>query len=475
MSTGFSAQRFTAAHIAALKPGATRSDIADPAVAGLVLRVLTTGTKSWLFRFKWNRKATRMSLGTFPTVGLADARQLALKNREWLSKGIDPRRAVDRNRRLSAQAVALRPGTTARTASEPPDSKAFLDRLAATPKNSIPTPEPGDKSTVLFVAHEYVEKWFKNGRKPRDPTETCRMLRKDVLPRWHWRDARTITSREIIECLDTIVARGAPVAANRTATMLGHMFRFAIHRSILENSPVQLLYKPGGKEERRKRVLSESELRSFLRNIRNICRTERRARVLMVLLLTMQRRSELAVAEWCEFDFENKQWQIPAAHTKNRRGHVLPLTDWAIVELKALKELANGSRFVIPGKRNDRAANPKLISRGVKRLLPRFIARKIEAFTPHDLRRTGRTSLGRLGVTPFIAERVINHSKDVLEETYDLWEYFDEKREALERWAGYLLRLMADPRTRGQAVQTGRRRVTRLENRAYDPLAERSD
>ena len=49
-------------------------------------------------------------------------------------------------------------------------------------------------------------------------------------------------------------------------------------------------------------------------------------------------------------------------------------------------------------------------------------AQQIEAFTPHDLRRTSRTTLGRLGVTPFIAERVINHSKDVLEETYDLWD-----------------------------------------------------
>jgi integrase len=362
---------------------------------------------------------------------------------------------------LSAQAPALRTATNGGTTSEPPDLKPFLHRLAATPKNSIPTPEPGDKSTVLFVAHEYVEKWFKNGKKPRDPTETCRMLRKDVLPKWHWRDARTITSREIIECLDAIVARGAPVAANRTATMLGHMFRYAIHRSILENSPVQLLYKPGGTEQRRKRVLNEGELRSFVRNIRTICRTERRARVLTVLLLTMQRRSELALAELCEFDFENKQWEIPAARTKNRRGHVVPLTHWTIVELKALKELANGSRFVIPGKRETRAANPKLISRGVKRLLRRFLAHKIEPFTPHDLRRTGRTSLGRLGVTPFIAELVINHSKDVLEETYDLWEYLDEKRDALERWEGYLLGLLSPVRVSPKPADTNRQRIRR--------------
>jgi hypothetical protein len=64
----------------------------------------------------------------------------------------------------------------------------------------------------------------------------------------------------------------------------------------------------------------------------------------------------------------------------------------------------------------------------VRRLLPRFVAHGIDAFVPHDLRRTGRTTLGRLGVSPLIGERLINHSKDVLEETYDLWDYFDEKR-----------------------------------------------
>jgi hypothetical protein len=65
---------------------------------------------------------------------------------------------------------------------------------------------------------------------------------------------------------------------------------------------------------------------------------------------------------------------------------------------------------------------------------------------PHDLRRTGRTTLGRLGVSPFIGERVINHSKDVLEETYDLWDYYDEKRDALERLEAYLLQLRDNER-----------------------------
>ena len=364
-----------------------------------------------------------------------------MKNREWLDRGIDPRRAADRlGRRYSEDRIAaptksgpLEPGQ------ELPDPSDFEQRLAATPKDRIPGPDPGDRSSVLFIAYEYIEKWFKALGK--NSKEACRMLRADVLPKWHWRDGRTITAREVIELLDKVVERGAPVMANNLAQTLGHMFKFAIHRGTLENSPVQLLYRPGGKPRRRKRVLSEEELRSFVTNIDSICRAKKRKHVLMVLLLTMQRRGELARAEWTEFDFDNRRWKIPASHSKNKREHAVPLTRWAIAELKALELLANGSRFVLPGKNPERHAHPKLVTRSVKRLLPTFLTYGIAAFVPHDLRRTGRTTLGRLGVSPFIGERVINHSKDVLEETYDLWDYFDEKRDAVERLENYLLQL----------------------------------
>jgi integrase len=410
-----------------------------------------SGSKAWLFRFKWDGTPTRITLGKFPALGLAEARQLAMKNREWLDKGIDPRRAVDRLGKRNSDDRTAAPAKSDPLApgQEPSDPGDFEARLAATPKDRVPRPDPGDRSSVLFIAHEYIEKWFKAQGK--NSKEACRMLRADVLPKWHWRDGRTITSREVIELLDKVVERGAPVMANNLAQMLGHMFKFAIHRGTLENSPVQLLYRPGGKPRRRKRVLSEQELRSFVTNIDSICRTQKRTHVLMVLLLTMQRRGELARAEWTEFDFDNRTWKIPASHSKNKREHAVPLTDWAIAELESLKLLANGSRFVLPGRNPERHADPKLITRGVKRLLPRFLAHGIDAFAPHDLRRTGRTTLGRLKVSPFVGERVINHSKDLLEETYDLWDYFDEKRDALERLERYLLQLRGQGRSSPRA------------------------
>jgi len=120
---------------------------------------------------------------------------------------------------------------------------------------------------------------------------------------------------------------------------------------------------------------------------------------------------------------------------------VLPLSDWAIDELQQLKVMADGSRYVLPNADKSAPADPndpKYITRSVARCLKRFKKHGVGAFTPHDLRRTGRTGLAKPGVRVDIAERVLNHARERIEATYDVHEYVDEKRDALERWAKYL-------------------------------------
>ena len=327
----------------------------------------------------------------------------------------------------------------------------------------MPRPPAEDKHSVHFLAYEYVEGYARPNRE--DPSYAVRILKKDVLTEWEGRDARTITAREVVELLDKIVRRGSPVMANRTADILGQMFKYGVHRAIVDDSPVKLLFRPGGKEKSRKRVLSEIELTAFVTRLEEACRSKQKQHVLTLLLLTLQRRSELGLAEWKEFDFDAKTWRIPDEHAKNRRGHIVPLTDWGVEELQALKAIAGSSKFVLPSSRRDKAANPKLITRSVARSLTRFQKIGIGAFKPHDLRRTGRTELARLGVSKHIAERVLNHSKDVIEGTYDLYEYLDEKRVALNAWAQRLAKLSQshlDARTGAQASAEVRRKETHL-------------
>jgi integrase len=435
--------RFTATQIAGLKPTGRSRDFSDPLVRGLVLRLGPTGTKRWLFRFKWNRKPSRIGLGSFPTITLAAARDSAIANGVLLKRGIDPRQAARPERRSPRHGIAGQSVSAARERATP-DVDTLLTRRLINDKHVISIPAPGDKTSVQFLAYEYVEHFV--NRSHEQPTEVIRILNKDVLRYWGHRDARTICAREVIERLDAIVARGAPVMANRTADILGQMFKYGIHRTIVSNSPVQLLFKPGGKEKTGKRVFSDKEIIAFLHGLPAVCTAPQKVHIIRLLLLTLQRRSALGLAEWNEVDFEECVWRIPAEHDKERRAHILPLTDWAVSEFKALKTLSKDSRFVVPNKKGDKAANPQLITRSVTRLQERFQAIGIEPFKTHDLRRTGRTHMSKLGVQKHISERVLNHSMGEIEATNDLYEYTKEKRDALKRWEKQLRKLQATPR-----------------------------
>jgi integrase len=400
------AARLTRGRVESLKPRDHRYEINDPACAGLQLRVAPTGVKSWHWRFYWHGSRARLVLGLWPKTSLAEAHEKTEAARGLLRSGIDPRRA----------------GITS----------------ASRVKSESAQAEGPPQHSVAHLAREYMSRHVKRQR--RRPEYVQRILDAEVLPRWGSRDARTIKPREVIELLDEIADR-APVMANRVAGILSQMFRFGIHRAIVETTPVQLLYRPGGKEKPRARVLSEEELKALLRNLDDACRFQRLPHVLRVLLLTLQRRSELALAEWREFDLKAKTWTIPDAHAKTGNGHVLPLSDWAVEELQKLKVMADGSHYVLPSGDKSQPIDPKYITRSVARCLKRFKKHGVAAFTPHDLRRTGRTGLARLGVKVDIAERVLNHARERMEATYDVHQYIDEKREALDKWAKYLAEL----------------------------------
>jgi integrase len=404
-------QRFTVTWLAA----ATAGRYKDPAQESLYLLVRdkVDGTKSrtWLHRIKNRGGDTFLQVGHFPETPLSQARTIVQEQRELLSKGIDPRSAAPRRRRAKASQTPV----------------------------TAPT---GSKHSIEFLAHEFMEKHVKPNRER--PAYVQSILNKDVLhaDAWLGRDARTIKPREVIELLDKIVARGSKVMANRTAGILSQMFLYGVHRAIVESSPVQLLYDPGGKERPRNRCLTDDELMALLADPKQATRFDRLAHVIVILLLTGQRRGELALARWIDIDLKAKTWMIPDAHAKGkkgeRKGHTVPLSDWAVKEFEALQRLAKRARHVLPNDAADGPVDPKLLTRGVARCQERMQKLGISEFTLHDLRRTCRTGLGRLKILPHIAERVLHHAMEKIEGTYDTHDYLEEKREALDKWAAHL-------------------------------------
>jgi integrase len=156
-------------------------------------------------------------------------------------------------------------------------------------------------------------------RKRRDHPEYAERILQKELADWSHRDARTIKPREVIELLDAIVERPAPVMANRVAGLLSQMFRYGVHRQIVETSPIQLLFRPGGTERPRQRALDDQELVALLANVDEVTKRARRTGIaIQLILLTAVRRSELTGAHWSELDLEAKApvWDIPAERTK---------------------------------------------------------------------------------------------------------------------------------------------------------------
>ncbi len=183
---------------------------------------------------------------------------------------------------------------------------------------------------------------------------------------------------------------------------------------------------------------------------------------LKILLVTAQRRGELAAAEWSHVDLQDKKlWTIPASNSKNGKEHRVPLSQIAIKLFEQLKRLAGKSRFVMPSPQTIKpAATPSVPSENPvetssppdsdKHITERAITKAVERhvtkigmthWTPHDLRRTASTQLAKLGVLPHIKEKILNHALPEMMAVYDQHDYMDERRAALQQLADKILKL----------------------------------
>ncbi len=230
--------------------------------------------------------------------------------------------------------------------------------------------------------------------------------------------------------------------ANRVAGLLSQLFRYGVHRQIVESSPVQLLFRPGGTERPRQRTLDDRELRALLLNLDEVTkRAKRTAIAIRLILLTAVRRSELTGApRWSELklDAASPVWEVPADRTKTGVAFIVPLTAPALEAFRLLKRRADRNSWVFPSETGESSMDPRLLTRSVARHLDSFARCQVAAFTLHDLRRTVRTGLARLGIRPDIAERCLNHAQPGIIATYDTHQYLGEKRAALNQWAAHL-------------------------------------
>jgi integrase len=185
------------------------------------------------------------------------------------------------------------------------------------------------------------------------------------------------------------------------------------------------------RSESRERSLSDSEVAKVWLTAPN----NDYGNIVRLLILTGCRREEIGNMAWSELDLDSRILTIPKERTKNGMEHIVPLADAAISILQGIRR--RGDRDYVFG-----------IARGGFSGWSAAKCRLDEAvgfndWHLHDLRRTVRTGLGKLGVQPHVAEAVLNHLPPKLIRTYDRNTYAAEKRDALDKWATHLKTMVA--------------------------------
>lgn len=378
--------KFTDKKIQNLKPKAQRYEEWEG--NGFGVRVTPRGVKSFVYLYRFEGKPRRLTLGTYPTMTLAEAHQAHGEAMKKLEQGIDP----------GVEAVAER----------------AEDRQAP---------------TVAVLADEYLEKWAKPRK--RSWREDERILKKDILPEWGRRKAREITRRDVIRLLDGIVDRGAGIMANRTLAAIRKMFNFAVSRDIVPVSPCLAVRSPAP-EQQRDRVLTTDEIRALWHGLESAKMMAAGTKLALKLqLVTGQRKAEIVSAAWDEIDLTDKWWTIPPEKAKNKLAHRVPLSPLALELLQAAKNITGDSPWIFPSPQTDRHITPEAVDHALRR--PGLETLRF-SFVPHDLRRSAASHMTGMGISRLVVSKILNHVERGITAVYDRHSYDKEKRQALEAW-----------------------------------------
>ena len=367
-------------------PPVGRLEVWDAALPSFGVRITENGRRSWILVTRLRGRPVRLTIGKYPATGLADARELAREAIQEIARGIDPR---------------------------------LRKRAAADPT----------VDTFEVVAADFIERW----EKPRNRTwdETERIFDRYVTPHWQGRRLREIGRRDVSGLVGEL-AKTTPIQANRVLAKIKKLMAWALNEGIIDAHPAVGITPPA-EERERERVLSDAELRRLWAAWTEMGYPWGAA--LGLLLLTAARRGEVEEMTWPEIDVGAGLWEIPGARYKNGKPHVVPLAPASVAVLAGIPRL-DGCAYVFTTREN------KAIRDWSGAVGRATVLSGVSDWTAHDLRRTVRTNLPRLGIQADTAERVLGHAIMGVRRAYDRYGYLDEKRAALETWAERLAQVV---------------------------------
>lgn len=368
---------------------------------GLYLRIPKEGHSYWMLRYTISSKRREITLGKVSLVSLAEARNLAGDARRKISEGDDP----------------------------------IAERKLNRPK-------------LLTTVNELFVDWHKGlVKRLKYPGIPERVYKKDIAPIIGEITLNKITPLDVRFIIQKIAFSNRPTIANDALLYMKQIFNHGIKLGLIQINPA-IAFKvddAGGVEKSRERTLSLDEItyvfKVFKEHSNSFSRDNYLACILLILLAV--RKSELTEASWREFDLKEKKWSLPKERSKSGVGIVIPLPPFALKILEELKVRAGDSLYVFPNRRVSKSQHmgKDTLNRAIAKLFgiepgkkkqPPNVMGDIEYFTVHDLRRTSRSLLASLSIPPHVAERCLNHKLKGVEGIYNRYDYFAERKNAIE-------------------------------------------
>jgi len=370
---------------------------------GLFMVITPSGGRWWRQRYKYAGKEQLLSLGVYPEIGLADAREKGAAVRKKLANGIDP--SADRKTQRAALV----------------DSKANTFKA------------------VAIAWHTKFRPQWSAGHAER----ILQRLEDNAFPLLGAKAIRDVTSNDVLACLDRMEKRGAVDTARRVLQIVKKVFKWAIGRGVITSSPAAHIeakdHLPAIGVKHRAAIRDPAQFGTLLRSIDTYQGGFIVQCALRVLALTFVRPGELRHAEWQEFQLDGKEptWRIPAAKMKmGGEDHLVPLSQQAVAVLREIQPMtgADGKGHVFPGARN--ASRP--LSENTLNAALRTMGFTQGQHSSHGFRSTASTMLNEQQWNRDAIELQLAHmERDEVRESYNAATHLPLRRKMMQAWADH--------------------------------------
>lgn len=365
---------------------------------GLQLWVRSTGTKSWISAYRFHNKQQVMTLGSYPEISLAQARQLNAEIRSQLARGLDPK------------------------------NEKRLEKA---------------KNSNIKLFNDYALEWLEERKttvKPRTYQQDYNRLHKDVLPSFKGIGLTQVTFDDCKSMASSIDSRkhsdGSPPreVTRRTIDLINNIFKRAKMERLITVNPAEdlkALY-PKGKTQHMKHVALE-ELPALLQAINNYHGHEQTRFGMMFLAYSFCRTIELRMMKWEHIDFENKLWRVDIDNLKVARKHVVPLSRQMLEILEQMKKITGRYEYVFFNTGTHQPYSEEFINNALDIL--GYAGKQ----TGHGFRHIASTNLNELGYMGDAIEKQLAHdNKTTIRAVYNHAQHLEERRKIMQVWADFL-------------------------------------